>query len=209
VFAGSQMNLQKTGQRFSRNAPIRDLPLPVVSSEVFHLSTVTDTKRESAKYQLVCLIEVQSKPFVDNLTARVCFDILFEHLREKHGLVYSVDAEFLNNRDHSVFTIVAEGVAPEKITEVESLVRELISLLVVDEQRFIRCKDRLLKQMHMKDISGVDIFKSMRSEIIYNNSTINSDTADLESAKDVSFADVQSVLSVLNSTRPMIVLEVP
>ena len=97
--------------------------------------------------------------------------VLFDEIREKRGLAYSIGTNYTNF--HDVYEYEISGmISPEATPYIDEIVRECISMVPSRRDLFDRKLKSCKKQCLMIDLSGLELAKDSASDLVSNHRII-------------------------------------
>lgn len=164
---------QKIGTRNPIPAPLNQLPIPTAEqTKTVKLSDHISFKVYQTEYRATW-----SFPADFPRSARRVFDqmlrkILFDEIREKTGLAYSISTNCTGF--HDVYEYEIKGrIRPDATPYIDELVRKCISMVPQRQDLFERKRKSCLQQCLMTDLSGSDLANNSAGDLAYNHRIIS------------------------------------
>lgn len=203
----SQFGIEKQGTRSPRPMALSETPIPTVLQQSLSVSQFTSTIVESATYSSWCLVPGTVNSTAVYLVREMLDEMLFEAIRSKLGLVYSIGTEGYNFRSLYELGIGSRGIEPRNLATVVSEVERVIDSLD-QEDLLSRKKEEEVSRLHMIDPSGGTL-RNNAAENLIEGGRITSLAEDVSEIERISIEDVRRVAGYLHSSRRFTVLWTP
>lgn len=160
----SSFGMEKGGVRNLIPQPFARLVLPSVRSETVRFSDYVSMKIDQAEYKATWAFPADFPHQARRVFSHVLSEILFDEIREKRGLAYSVNVHYTNFQDVYEYQIDAR-ISPGAIPYINELVRYCIEMASSRRDVFDQKLTSLKQGCLMIDLSGGALAESSGAEL--------------------------------------------
>lgn len=195
----SPFGWHKDGLRTQIPQPFKPLPIPTERARTVKMSEHVNFMVDQTEYRAIWAfpsnIHMQALEVFDSVLEK----ILFNEIREKRGLAYSIGTNYTDFQDVYEYKIRGR-ISPDTTHHIDELVRNCISMIPSRRDLFDR-KLKLLKQMClMIDLSGKNLADNSAKDLITNHRIITMQEV-LDSLNSVTFEQMTEIAAFLSSER--------
>jgi predicted Zn-dependent peptidase len=167
----SPFGIKKNGTRNPIPPPFNQIPIPAECSKIVKFSDHVNFKVSQTEYKAVWAFTAEF-PYA----ARIVFDhllnkILFDEIREKHGLAYNIGTTYTDFQDVYEYEITGK-INPEATAHINELVRECIKQVPLRRDLFDRKLQSLKQRWIMVDLAGHDLGKNSAYDLVHDHRII-------------------------------------
>jgi predicted Zn-dependent peptidase len=161
----SPFGMRKDGVRNPIPQPFNQIPIPEEQAKTVRLSEYVKFKVDHTQYNATWPIPADFPRHARRVFNQILNKVLFDEVREKRGLAYSIGADYTDF--HDVFEYEISGrINPEATSYIDELVRNCILMAASRRDLFERklkaCKQRCL----MIDLSGTSLADNSAMELV-------------------------------------------
>ncbi len=195
----SPFGMQKSGTRSQIPQPFGLLPIPAEQTKTVKLSDHVNFKVDQTEYKATWAF-----PSDFHWQARRVFDsvlekILFDEIREKRSLAYSIGTDYTDFQD--VYEYEIEGrISPEATPYIDELVRECIEMVPLRQDLFERKIKSLKQRCSMIDLAGQGLASNSASDLVSDHRIIPMQEV-WDGLHKVTFEQMTEVAALLSSER--------
>lgn len=160
-----------------------------------HLNQQVDQTKYFAKWTLPFSIKGEVLKIFSNMLNY----FLFEEIREKQGLVYSITADYHDYGDVYIYTIQC-NFKSETATRIYDLIEHCICIIPESFDLFEMMRKKEIQRPEMADLSGRALCSSVADELISFHRIITTEEY-LDDLKKISMDDIKTIVSFLTKER--------
>lgn len=161
----SPFGMRKDGTRNPIPQPFNQIPIPVEQAKTVKLSDHVNFKVDQTEYKATWAFPADFPRQARRVFDQVLGKILFDEIREKRGLAYSIGTDYTGFHDVYEYEIGGR-ISPDATPYIDELVRKCISIVPSRRDLFDRklksCKQKCL----MIDLSGSGLAGESASDLV-------------------------------------------
>lgn len=160
----SPFGMQKNGTRNPIPKSFNRFSFPTDHGKTVRISDYASFKIDQTEYTATWAFPSDFPLQARRVFGQTLGQILFEEIREKRGLAYSIGVDYTNFQD--VYEFVVKGrISPAATPDINDLVRECISSVPLRHDLFERKLRACFQRCHMIDLSGSDLTNNSAEEL--------------------------------------------
>ena len=160
----SPFGLKKDGVRNSIPHPVTQFPVPAERSKIVKLSSHVSFKTDQTEYKATWAFPVEFPHQARRVFDQVLGELLFDEIREKRGLAYSIRTDCTDFQDVCEYQI-GMRISPEATPYIDELVRDCIEMLPSRRNLFDRKLQFLKQRCLMVDLAGQGLAANSADEL--------------------------------------------
>lgn len=195
----SPFGIQKNGLRNPIPPPLNSLPIPKEKYKFVKLSDYVTFKIDQTEYRALWAFPATFPRQARKVFDHVLSKILFDEIREKRGLVYSIDSDY--DGYHDVYEYEIRGsVSPDATQCIDELVRKCISMIPFECELFERKLKSCIQGCKMVDLSGSALVDISASDLVSDHRIIPLQEV-LDGLHKVTFEQMAEATALLSPER--------
>lgn len=149
----SPFGAQKNGARNLIPKPFNQIVIPKEQTKTIKFSDYTKLKVDQTEYKAVWALPADLSRHTLRVFDRIFEKILFDEIRNKHGLAYSIRTSYIGFQDVYEYQING-SISPEATLHIDDMVRRCISMVPQRRDLFDRMLNACKQNCLMIDLSG-------------------------------------------------------
>lgn len=202
VLAGlekSPFGMRKSGARNQISPPFNQIPILTEQSKIVKLSDYVSFKVDQTEYKATWAFPSDFHWQARRVFDAVLREILFDEIREKRGLAYSIGINYTNFQDVLEYEIIGR-VSPEATHHIDQLVRTCIEMAPSRRDLFDRKLKSLKQQCLMIDFGGQELASRSAEDLVYDHRIIPMQEV-WDDLHKVTFEQMSEATALLSSER--------
>lgn len=192
----SPFGVQKKGTRNQIPKSFRNLPIPTERAKTVKLSDHINFKVDQTEYHATWAFPSDFPRQARRVFSTVLSKILFDEIREKRSLAYSIGTAYTNFQDVCEYEINGR-ISPEATTYIGDLVRKCIDTVSTRRDLFDRKLQSLKQSCLMIDLAGQGLAGNSAEDLVSNHRIIPMQEVwdELHKVKFEQMAEASAILS--------------
>lgn len=203
----SPFGKQKNGTRNFIPQPFNQIVIPKEKLKEIKLSDCVSFKSDQTIYKATWAFPVSFPSKVSGIFTLMLRDVLFDEIRKKRGLAYSIGAYCTSFQDVCEYEISA-SINPGTTLDIDKLVHQCIEVVPRKRDLFDRKIRRSKQKCLMIDVSGLDLSVNSAKDLA-SHYRIISTQEDFDDIGKVTFEQMSEVAEILNHERQYTLLAFP
>lgn len=167
----SPFGMRKKGVRNPIPQPFNQIQTPAEQSKIVELSDHVNFKVEQTKYRAGWAFPADFPEQALRVFDQVLGEVLFNEIREKRGLAYSIGTDYTDFQD--VYEYEIDGwISPDATLYIDELVRKCIGMIPSRHDLFDRKLKSLKQKCLMIDLSGSGLAEESASDLVADHRII-------------------------------------
>ncbi len=195
----SPFGMQKNGERTKIPQPFETIPIPTDRSRTVRLSNHVSFKVDQTEYKATWAFPSNFHWQAQRVFDAVLREILFDEIREKRGLAYSIGTDYTDFQDVYEYEIGGR-ISPDATPYFDELVQKCISMVPsrrdLFDQKLKSCKQKCF----MIDLSGQGLAANSAKDLVLDHRIITMQEIWNDLHK-VTFEQMAEATALLNSER--------
>ncbi len=160
----SPFGIEKSGVRNPIPQPFTQFPVPTERSKTVKLSDYVSFKVDQTEYKATWAFPTDFPNQARRVFDQVLCKILFDEIREKRTLAYSIGTDYMDFQDLYEYEIGGR-ISPEATPYIEELVQKCIEMVPTRRDLFDRKLKSLKQRCLMVDLSGQGLVGNSASDL--------------------------------------------
>lgn len=202
VIAGlerSPFGMRKDGTRKPIPKPFNQIPIPAEQSRIVKLSDHVNFKVDQTEFKATWAFPAYFPRQARRVFDQVLGKILFDEIREKRGLAYSIGTDYAGF--HDVYEYEIEGrISPDATPYIGELVRNCISMVPSRRDLFERKLNSCMQKYRMIDLSGSDLAAESASDLVSDHRIVSMQE-EWDELHNVTHEQMDEAVALLSSER--------
>jgi len=195
----SPFGKQKEGRRNPIPSMFNQFAIPMEQSHTVKMSDHVNFKVDQTGYKATWAFPLDFPRQARRVFNNVLGKILFDEVREKRGLAYSIGIDFEDLQDVCEYRIEGQ-ISPEATPYINELVRKCISMVPSRRDLFDRKLESCIKQCLMIDHSGAGLCGECAGELVNHHRIIPMQEV-WDNLQKVTFEQMEEVVALLSPER--------
>jgi predicted Zn-dependent peptidase len=195
----SPFGMRKNGVRNPIPQPFNQIPIPAQQAKTVKLSDHVNFKVDQTQYKATWAFPSDFPWQVRRVFDQMLGKVLFEEIREKRSLAYSIGTNYTDFQDVYEYEIVGT-ISPDATPYIDELVRKCIEMVPSRRDLFDRKLKSLKQKCLMIDLSGQSLAGISADELVSDHRIIPIQEAWDELHK-VTFEQMAEATALLSSER--------
>ena len=167
----SPFGVEKGGVRNPIPQPFTQFPIPTEHSKTVKLSDYVSFKVDQTEYKATWVLPANFHRQARRVFDQVLGKILFDEIRVKRGLAYSIDAGYTSFQDVYEYKI-SGNISSEATPYIDELVQSCIEMVPSRQDLFDQKLQSLKQRCLMIDLSGKDLAEFSADDMTYDHRII-------------------------------------
>jgi predicted Zn-dependent peptidase len=210
LLSASPFAVTRAGTRTPMLVPAVEVPAPAIPEFNVRMSEYASAEgvEKTARYSFLSLVPGTVPYAAPPILSKMLSSRLFQEIREKRELTYSVNALAYNYIEIREIGVRCDSFDPKNAEEMIRAIDDVIGAVSQDEDLFQTEKQIAINSLRMADVSGRGLVGGCLNDLDqFQRIVPMSESIDQQEA--VSFADIQTLARYLEKDRRVTVLEVP
>jgi predicted Zn-dependent peptidase len=195
----SPFGMQRSGTRNQIPQPFGPLPIPVEQTRTVKHSEYVNFKIDQTEYSATWAFPADFPRQARRVFDRILGKILFDEIREKRGLAYSINTSYTNFHDVWEYEIGGR-ISPDATPYIDELVRKCVSMVPLRRDLFERKLGSLKQKCLMIDLSGSELARESASDLAYDHRIVTVQE-EWDELHKVTFEQMAAAAAVLSPER--------
>ncbi|MDB5254074.1 MAG: Peptidase domain protein [Parcubacteria group bacterium] len=168
----SPFGIQKSGVRNPISQPFKKVPVVLEHSKVVKLSEHSNFTVDQTEYKATWAFPADFPRQARRVFNQMLDNILWEEVREKRGLAYSINTASSDFQDILEYEIVGQ-IVPTATSYIDELVRKCIRMVPSRRDLFVRKLRSTIQRCSMLDLSGSDLADNAADDLLRHHRIIS------------------------------------
>lgn len=195
----SPFGMRKDGTRNPIPKPFNQFPTPIEQAKTVKMSKHVNFKVDQTEYKATWAFPADFPWQARRVFDQVLGKILFDEIREKRGLAYSIGTDYTDYHDVYEYEIGGR-ITPDATLYIDELVRKCISMVPSRRDLFERKLKSCIQRCLMIDLSGAGLARNSADDLVSDHRIISMQEA-LDELHKVRPEQMEEAVAILTPER--------